>query len=147
MIRKMREIGQLLKVQNNRATSDPIFIVQQRRRWYGVDLDYCDDLVYLHCNGFEADVEDNARLETIRKNGGEIPGEWKWTGYADEWDYVTTCFTEAGAQRYIDENRHNLCNPRIYVASGYRNHEWIAIREFLMLLSDGEVDIIRGRKS
>lgn len=47
---------------------------------------------------------------------------------------VQPCFTEAGAGQYIWIDGHNLLKPEIYVASGYRNQEWIDVREFLKQL-------------
>lgn len=98
-------IGERLRTQDNRITADPIFLVQQQRRVYGVDHHYTDD--------FE-----------------EIDGET--VGYKTIWEFVTCCFTEAAADRYIAENAHNLTDPRTYVASAYRNREWIAVRAMLM---------------
>lgn len=102
---EMAQIGERLRTQDNRITADPIFLVEQEQRVYGIDQNYTDD--------FE-----------------EIDGEH--VGYKIIWTFVTCCFTEAAANRYIKENRHNLKNPRTYVASAYRNHEWIAVREMLL---------------
>ena len=51
-------------------------------------------------------------------------------------EFVQACFTEAAAQQYIDENKHNLKKPRIYVYSGDRNREWQAVRKHLMEFQD-----------
>ena len=101
----LAEIGERLRTQDNRITAQPIFLVEQEQRVYGVDHHYTDD--------FE-----------------EIDG--KNVGYKTIWVFVQCCFTEAAADRYIAENGHNLNNPRTYVASAYRNHEWIAVRDMLM---------------
>jgi hypothetical protein len=45
-------------------------------------------------------------------------------------------FTEKAAQEYINANRHNLVEPRIYVESGYRNYEWQAVRTLLKTMED-----------
>ena len=52
--------------------------------------------------------------------------------YVERWEFVTGCFSRAGAQAYIDANNHNLREPRIYAATLYRNREMIAIREALL---------------
>ncbi len=78
----------LLGTQDNRMTSDVMFIVQQK-----------------------------------------IKGRW---------EFVTACLTENGAQDFINCNGHNLHSPRIYGWSGYRNREWINLRNYFL---GKEVDI------
>ena len=48
---------------------------------------------------------------------------------------VEVFFTNTSAEAYIEQNRHNLENPYIYIASGWRNREWIMMRECLMGLA------------
>ena len=48
-------------------------------------------------------------------------------------------FTQSGADKYIKAHEHNLNNPFVYIASGHKNHEWIAIRNFLMSIVDGSL--------
>ena len=48
---------------------------------------------------------------------------------------VDSCFTNKGAEAYIRRHRHNLNKPYIYISSGWKNAEWIAIREYLMELA------------
>ena len=45
--------------------------------------------------------------------------------------YVDVCahLTEEAANLYIEQNRHNLREPRIYVKSAYRCHELIGLIE------------------
>jgi len=45
--------------------------------------------------------------------------------------FVQVFFTDKGAQDYIDNNEHNLLEPRIYIASGNANPEWKLIRKIL----------------
>jgi hypothetical protein len=131
----LEAIGQRVREQDNRATANPIFAVQKKRRIYGLDTDYAeDDIVWLHCDGLEADAEKRAVLEKAHDEGGEVPPEWRRTAYLDIWEFVSAFFTEAGAQRYIDENSHNLGTSRIYAESGHRNKEWAAVRAHLVAL-------------
>ncbi len=90
-----------LATQDNRATAHPMFVVQQRRRIYGMGHDYSDELVWLDEEGDEHPF-----------SGGDPPKDWTET-------------------RYIDLDGHNLTDPRIYVASAHRNHEWQTVRELL----------------
>lgn len=51
------------------------------------------------------------------------------------WEFVTACLTDEGARAYMNANGHNLRKfSRIFVHSGYRNDEWIGLRNHLMAL-------------
>jgi hypothetical protein len=101
-----------LQTQDNLGTADPLFIVEERERIYGVGGDYQE--------GQEL-VGDE-----------ESDGEGEMVGYVDRWRFVTAAFTRKACQEYIEANRHNLTDPRVYVATAYRNREWIALRAYLM---------------
>lgn len=126
----MQRIGELIRTQDNRCTSDPLFIVQQKKRIWGMDGDYCDAYEWVAEDDPEvvaSDVE-RAGLDAIESRGGDVTG-WNKVHYVDQWEFVTACFTEQGCKDYIEANGHNLNEPRIYAASAYRNREIIAIRE------------------
>lgn len=124
-------IGERIRTQDNRAASLPIFVVQQKKRTYGFDTLFVDGkAVWLDDEGNEADGDDEKAVREADNNYRATPG-WRKTYCQDTWEYVMPFFTEAGAQRYLEENGHNLKEPRIYVESGYRNREWEAIRKFL----------------
>jgi len=129
---QLRAAGELVRTQDNRITAEPMFCVQQRIRDYGFSVDYTDNHVWIERDeGREADAEQAAILDAGRKVDGVYPEGFVRTGYRDRWEFVTACFTKAGADAYIAANGHNLTEPRIYVESGYRNTEWIAVRAFL----------------
>lgn len=132
-IERMNEIGDEVWRQDNLATSDPMFIVQQRRRIWGVGFSHTDTYVWVNCPDDHAiaDEEDAVRLDML-ESAGEDTGDWAKAGYIDVWDFVTACFTRVGAKKYIAANRHNLREPRVYVASAYRNEEWNDVRSILM---------------
>lgn len=129
------KIGHLIRTQDNRATADPIFIVQQKRRIWGMDPDYHEDYKWIAEDDpeVEADAELAADLDDSDWIGEPISG-WEKRYYVDIWDFVTACFTEQGCQDFIDANRHNLNEPRIYAASAHRNQEFIVVREMLKKL-------------
>ncbi|GAG30941.1 unnamed protein product [marine sediment metagenome] len=94
--------------------------------------DHTDDYVWHEDGG---DCDEATEVETTELNeaeatGGDVTG-WVKSYYLDTWEFVTACFTEQGCQDYIDANVYNLDEPRIYVASAYRNCEFIAVREML----------------
>ena len=114
-----------LHTQDNRITDNPLFAVQQRRRIYGMNADYCDNAEWI-LDG-----------ETITLDPGEAPPDRaQKVGYVDKWEFVTGCMTEQGCKDYIVANGHNLHAPRIYAYGSYRNAEFIALRKWLMSLRD-----------
>ena len=61
------------------------------------------------------------------------------------WVFATACFTEQGCKDYLAANGHNLKSPRVYVYSGYRNAEWIALRAALKARPSDEVTGLLAR--
>lgn len=128
----IEQIAELIRTQDCRAAAHPVYLVQDRERIYGMSSDYSIDYAWISVGEFsEADEEEAARLDELDKRG-EPDREWCKTYYIDRWQFVTACFTEKGCQDYINANRHNLTEPRIYAASAYRNEEFIAVREHLL---------------
>lgn len=128
----LHRIGELIRTQDNRATSDPLFIVQQKKRIYGLDSDRCEEYEWIDEYDHEhvADDIERAGCDALERDG-KRPEGWQKVYYVDQWEFVTACFTEQGCKDYIAANGHNLNEPRIYAASMYRNREMIAIRETL----------------
>ncbi len=124
------KIGKEIRMQDNAATSHPMFLVQERYRVYGVDIDYGGTSVWIDLEGEEADENESDRLSLLALDD-EIDDEWTLTGYIDRWEFVTACFTRKACEEFIEANRHNLTDPRVYVASAHRNEEWKAVRTFL----------------
>lgn len=122
-----------------------MFLVQQRERIYGFDTD-SDEVVWLDPNADHSEVTEPellAKLEADFQATWEEPFDYRRTAYQDRWVYVQACFTEVAAQAYIDANRHRLTDPRIYVDSAYRNHEWNAVAEILARDPGRLLDAIR----
>lgn len=135
MLTKLKEIASNLKKQDNRCTSDPIFLVQEQVKVWGVDPDIYDDAVmyFRDTNDGESIYETKEELGEFVRYGGDTDDLEKGY-YILEWKTVTSCFTEKGAEDYIAANKHNLGKTRIYVDSLWRNAEMIAIREYLLTL-------------
>jgi hypothetical protein len=133
----LKSIGERIRTQDNRCTDAPIFIVQQKKRIYGIDKHYTDDCVWVDMSndlGEITDEEEIARLEELEDDGS--CGDCEKVGYVDTWEFVTACFTEQGCKNYLAINGHNLTEPRIYAAGSYRNNEFRAVRDFLKGLKD-----------
>ncbi len=147
----MGQIGERLRTQDNRITAHPIFEVQEQKRIYGIDTDYDPKIAWLWADesvevdarlaelaevfyeeyGEEPEVEDCGSDECFRAKGGKET--LRRVGYHEYWEYVQPFFTEAAAELYIKQNGHNHRGKlRIYASSAFRNHEWQAVREWLM---------------
>lgn len=129
----LKAIGQLLRTQDNRYTAEPFFLVQEKRRIYGLDDQYTDQSAWLNVDGDE--VTDEKEIETLEDNERwDRPNiDHYKVYYLDQWQYVTGCFTEQACKDYIARNGHRHQGElRIYADSLYRNHEMLAVRAFLM---------------
>lgn len=143
-------IADRMKGQDSHSTKDPIYCVQNRRRSYGPTTS-SDTCVWVKFDGrpieadetlakliekyFEHQTEEN--FDAIQRLD-ENPNDWQFYGVTDTWETVTVYFTEIGAKHHINQHKHNLIEPRVYVDSGYNNPEWQAIRGFLLGLIDYE---------
>lgn len=131
---------------NEHCTADPIFVVQERKRIYGMDPDLDDiPIAWMYSDGGEIPDEDAKIAEAYWQEhlkepcGVEDGTAWCNEGrdtlnrvaYLDTWEFVQPFFTQAAADRYIEENRHRMKDPQVYVDSAYRNREWQGVRKML----------------
>lgn len=130
----MEAIGERIRTQDNQLTAHPMFLVEQRRRIYGIDTDYDPSIAWLHEDeAVEVDADTATKLEAqYRQDLNDSPEGYRRVGYHEQWQLVTCCFTQAAADLYITQNAHRFRELRVYVDSGYRNHEWIAVRDMLL---------------
>ncbi len=123
-------------------TSDPVYVVYQKRQIV-VPRGYSDNYILRNIRDCEAEMSAEEFQDLcIRQNKGEEVfdsfdnkfNEYHWEEeYYQEIDkFCAACFTRKGAEDYIAANGHNLRKPYIFVESGYRNSEWISIREGLI---------------
>lgn len=133
----LANLGHLLRTQDNRITAHPMFAVQQKVIDYGYDEEYGDVYEWINpAEDFrEADPVEHTELDRKDDNCEPI-GSWRKLYYKERWEFVTACFTEKGCKDYIKANGYNLKEPRIYVYSGYRNQEWIYLREAMQAQAD-----------
>ena len=124
-----------LRTQDNACTAEPMFVVYQIRRIYGLDPDYTEETAWTHSDGEETDPEIIAALEALDDAGSPTIHDgtaYERVGYIDVDQFVTVCFTRKGAEAFIARMRHRLNNPSIDVDTFYRNVEMIALRNHLM---------------
>lgn len=130
-----QELHDLLAQQDNRITSHPMFVVQQRRERWETDDPGDASVRKVWKDRDWADITDPDRIRALEEwedNG------WGLDPHKPEEATPYYCFhdiedvqwflTEVAADRYVEENRHNLHEPRVYVKSGWRNREMQEIR-------------------
>ena len=119
---------QEVATQSNDFTQDPIFVVERKRRFYGVDRDYADNTCWLDDDYEEIDVNDEYFNEATCTE----------TGYVDQWDTIQWFFTKKAAEEFIEWNSHRMFGEtRITTESLRRNNEMIMVREFLLSVGKG----------
>ncbi len=127
-----------LQTQDNAITADPLFVVFQEERIYGVSQDYQtngytwvgEDDSSVTADDDEAKVLDKLLDEDRELSIGGVTFERVWYRIVPR--FVTACLTRKGAEAFIAWDGHNLTKPYIYVESLYRNDEMIALRNHLM---------------
>lgn len=128
-------ISENFRTQDNRVTSEPMFCVYQKREIVAhEDYDH-DRIVWVDEDGNEANERQRMRLELLHENYREPPEKWRRIAVKEIDEFVTCCFTEQGCKDYLACNGHNLRLPFIYVKSGFRNAEYIGIRNWLAGIS------------
>lgn len=127
-----------LRTQDNAITADPLFVVFQEERVYGVSQDYQTNgytWVGVDDSSVTADDDEAKVLDKLLDDGrelsiGRVTFDRVWYRIVPR--FVTACLTRKGAEDHIARNGHNLTKPYIYVESMYRNDEMIRLRNHLM---------------
>ena len=129
-----------LRTQDNAITADPLFVVYDKQRIYGLDSDHAEHYCWLYPDRGDgrSEVTDSelvARLNHLDSLGQEpeIAGvQYALMGYLDVDRFITCCLTRKAAKLFIARNSHRLRKPFVYVESLDRNDEMIALRNHLM---------------
>jgi hypothetical protein len=133
---ELERVVALLKTQDNAITADPIFMVQQRHRQYGMDEELCEHYCFVHADDSDHEVNeesDPTRFERFSDDdfGEDDPEFWTRTGYVDTWQNIQPFLTREAAEEFRKREAHNLGETRVYVESAYRNQEWRWLRALL----------------
>jgi hypothetical protein len=130
---QIKDIGELLRTQNNHYTDQPMFIVQKKVRDWGFSSGHAEDYKWVNSDDCEeeADEEKAAELEAL-DDDYEDTGPWEKSYYRDRWEFVTACFTEQGCKDFIEADGHNHGELRIYAEGSFRNNEFRRVRNALM---------------
>lgn len=130
----IKNIGTLIQNQYNRGIDQPIFLVQQKVKEWGYNIDYGDDFAWVENksgNYREANEEEHNALQALAAACEKTPG-WNRLRFRYKWEFVTACFTEQGCKDYIKENGHNMKEARIYAWSSSGNVEFQAVRRAII---------------
>ncbi len=58
---ELAQIGERLRTQDNRCTSNPMFCVQEKRREYGFDSRWTDNHVWINTSGGDFEISKRAK--------------------------------------------------------------------------------------
>jgi hypothetical protein len=146
-------MAERMRTQDVRATSQPLYCVLLPERVYGVDLNYSPEYVWMDQNSgdyVEASPEEAIQLEALEEAGEEtiLDGyEYEKIGYVVKERFITASLTEEGAKEHLRLNGHNLKGAHIYVTSLHRTPDMIALREWLMSLTEPPTKPTTGETS
>ena len=134
---ELRDIGERLRTQNNRSTSDPMFCLQILVVETGLDPQYSDNRCWWNAEMCEVVYDNDPREDPDYQEWGK----WEESGYRTRWETVKVFFTEEGCNQHMRLNGHNVKRMahngevRTYVEHYGRCPEMMAIREWLMSLT------------
>lgn len=151
---------QSILTQDHLCTSDPLYVVYSKKPIIVNEAYDYDEVVYMR-EDYELDSEEFDKLEDQYNLAFEEQyGRTSYSGETEtthkfpddpfdtgekfdpsDWDRLCVkkidCFEQAffireNAQRFLENQSHNLNAGYIYVESAYRNPEWQQIRELLI---------------
>lgn len=141
-----------LSTQDNAATADPYYTVQQQVRDWGIEDGFEDGFAWCDENGDEADGELAAALTAHCHEVFDTEIEWDevmWTkrNYRERWEHVQAFLTQGAALAFMEREKHNRGPMRTWVESACRNPQMRQLRDLpaqaLALLD--EVEQLRAR--
>lgn len=135
------KIGELIATQDNRATDQPIFVVEKSVMVI-TDPDYGyneEKWINTESGHYEEASETKARRLNAIDDNYRDTGDWKKFYLKETWEFVTACFTEQGCKDYLKANGHNLGKTRVYAYGSYRNEEYQTVRNHLVGLASAEI--------
>ena len=137
-IGQLEQISNLMNTQDNRITSDPIFLVQRLVRDYGYDSGWSDNYVWCDDTGESVEPEKIEELNQLDYDECYTLGYFK-VYYKERWEFVTVFFTEKACLEYIERNKYSgRGEMRSYVISTHDNPELKLVRKMLLLWGKNE---------
>jgi hypothetical protein len=128
----LKRLGEHISSEDNLCTQDPIYVVKQKTRIFGIDPDYHTDGYIWHdgTTSEEPDSDVAAMLDLVPEE--KVPSRYEKRYYRLQDEWVQPCLTRIAAENYIQQNAHNLTDPFIYAESAYRNHQLIGLRKIAL---------------
>lgn len=132
---QLAELAHELHTQDNLYTADPMYLVQEEEIIYGFKSDYAEEYHwYFADDGEFFEVPEDGEGLPLGEDQAEEFGYTK-VYFHRQWVFKCAHMTMKAAELYIETQRHNLKNPRVFVESMHRCPEMISIREHLMTLT------------
>lgn len=129
-------IAKELNTQDNRITQDPLFVVQEKVRTWGMDENYADDYEFIKKNSEGEVAEGKEREKLLLAHwDAECLKEWDKVHYKDEWQSLahTASFCAQSVQDYVDHKAYRHTDElRTYAESANANPEFKFLRRLLM---------------
>lgn len=133
----LEELKHRLNHQDNRMTAYPLFIAQGLRRYVGINSDCESNLCYINFDSSDIYYPDRDKEEWAKYHAldeaGKLPSHIESQGFFDYWEMIQPFLTEVAANKYLEDQAHNLMNyfrTRVYVQSGQNNAEMRAIIDY-----------------
>lgn len=134
LLSELTEIAKNMNTNKDEFTAEPIYIVQELKRFYGFkDGDKC---VWVCENDCELVFEEEADLyaylnsQEAQENDHTFDN-FEQNFYQEEWQYVETFFSRKAASDYMLWQKHNHSQMRIWVQSARLNSEILLIQRLL----------------
>jgi len=125
------EMSEQLWTQDNRATAQPVYLVQE------LNTINSDDGELYEWRDEDWNLANETQAQQL--DDGELDHEgWTKVNYVEYYETVQSFLTEKAAIEYEKSYAHRLNKPRIYVDSLYNNREMIQLREWIMSLTETE---------
>ncbi|HIN56140.1 MAG TPA: hypothetical protein EYM92_04185 [Acinetobacter pittii] len=153
------------------STRDPIWMVQEKTKVFGLDSDYSDEYKWIdddseyssaldlfndqsahvkhEINGFALDdkdelfeeLSDEDQEEVLDLVAANLNYNWSKVYYKEEWVSIQTFLTRHDADRFIVRQGHNYGELRVYVESTWRSPQ---LRDVIQAILDGELKLVKG---
>lgn len=142
---KLKSIGQEMVVQDNRATQNPLFVVEvENKRW----VNFLDDWVGAErkedyerrdlCDScLRGEDTQNPKLDYCEDCNNNTFDFYKLIREPDL--KAGVFFTAKAAQAHIDDNHYHYEKPQVYGISAWRNPEMVKVQQHLIKQSGNKV--------
>lgn len=148
---KLSDIAEEIRIQDNLATDQPIFILFDQIHEVAED-GYGDEYVYVDSEGDEIEHTKTALISFLENYSDETWYPEDIDSLSEEEiyeichdhckikefhvhvikDFRQAFFTRKSAEQYLEGNRHHFRNPLIWCDTLYRNYEMQVVRKALI---------------